>query len=418
MGLSVVYDIVASGARLILPGLGAFLVRDSEAGFDVGHVSFSPFLRYNDGKLEQGLERTLGLTPPEARSRAVQLVEEVKRELDASGSCLFPRLGILRREEGDLFTFIPITAAPEPVDSTVSPEETISVTLEGVAPAPSIPAAQNLREEDMSLNVSAAAPAPVQEKELPSAGFTRQGGKTPAPETPVKKMETPAAPRPTSRVFEQQRPQKRSSSFTWIFLVLLLLFAVLGADYLWFGRLTPALLSLFQQDEVMVETVAEENFGDSVSYLSSANDTFALEEHSLGTTAETALQREYMARVGSSQPAASEPLASTSAAPRAAASARQVESYSTETHDSFVARAYPTSSDENIYHIVLGSFRNSEYAMRFSDKLSDLGFASEIIEQPSGMYAVAVGSFSERSSASSVLANIRTKYPQAWILEY
>ena len=80
---SIVANVVRGGNRLILPGLGAFLVKAGSGLFRPEDVTFSPFLRYNDGALEGELARTLSQGPAEAHASAVRLSQKVQREVPA-----------------------------------------------------------------------------------------------------------------------------------------------------------------------------------------------------------------------------------------------------------------------------------------------------------------------------------------------
>ena len=107
MELTVLVALLTRYGRLILPDLGAFLVTDFESGFRAANVTFSPFLRYNDGKFEQYLEAHYAQTRAQARQSVQHLVSEIRQALDESGHCRIPDLGELRRDAEGQLTFVP-----------------------------------------------------------------------------------------------------------------------------------------------------------------------------------------------------------------------------------------------------------------------------------------------------------------------
>ena len=107
MELTVLVALVSRYGRLILPDLGAFLVSDFENGYSVANVTFSPFLRYNDGKFEQYLESDYAQTKAQARQSVQLFVSEIRQTLEQSGRCTIPDLGELRRDAQGQISFFP-----------------------------------------------------------------------------------------------------------------------------------------------------------------------------------------------------------------------------------------------------------------------------------------------------------------------
>ena len=95
MDLSLIEELVRRYGRLILPELGAFLVDNFESGYALERVTFSPFLRYNDGKFEQYLEIDYGFSRPRAIEEVRHCVEYIRSVLEAQGKCELPKLGAL-----------------------------------------------------------------------------------------------------------------------------------------------------------------------------------------------------------------------------------------------------------------------------------------------------------------------------------
>jgi len=74
----------------------------------------------------------------------------------------------------------------------------------------------------------------------------------------------------------------------------------------------------------------------------------------------------------------------------------------------------PTS--DGPYHLIVGSFRSSEYAEKFSADMKKSGYNSTIVIQPSGMHSVTLGSYSTRQDAISAMDQFKSQHPNVWIL--
>lgn len=136
MDLSFLEEILRTHGRLILPDFGAFLVSDFENGFSSDKVTFSPFLRYNDGKLEQYLEENYSLSRGAAGQYIAQIVASIQDEINERGHFPIPDLGFLYRNadgtillQTDPTAEVPPVPTPPVVDtdttaSSITPTET------------------------------------------------------------------------------------------------------------------------------------------------------------------------------------------------------------------------------------------------------------------------------------------------------
>ncbi|PKP44084.1 MAG: hypothetical protein CVT95_11420, partial [Bacteroidetes bacterium HGW-Bacteroidetes-12] len=79
-----------------------------------------------------------------------------------------------------------------------------------------------------------------------------------------------------------------------------------------------------------------------------------------------------------------------------------------------IAVSYP---QEGMFHIIVGSFRNANYAEKFSIDMKSAGYKSSVIAQPSGMHAVSLGSFLTRQEAADSMNQWKLQYPNIWILK-
>jgi cell division protein FtsN len=79
-----------------------------------------------------------------------------------------------------------------------------------------------------------------------------------------------------------------------------------------------------------------------------------------------------------------------------------------------VTISYP---QDRMFHIIAGSFRNANYAEKFSADMKTAGFNSGVLVQPTGMHAVSLGSFLTRQEAADSMNVWKSQYPNIWLLK-
>lgn len=432
MDLSIIARLVRTRVRLILPDFGAFLVQRLEDGFSVDNVTFSAFLRYDDGSFVNALVEELGVSRLAAQQQAEMIVQELKRALETQSVCVLPHLGVLRKMPGGLVVLepdanasagmaldggaahstaaVPVDVSVEPV--TAAPEATAS-TDSPAAPegAPSaVGGGQSTRPTPVA-GGAAVPPAATSPKEGQSAKSAR-------PARPVR----PAPPR-----YVQRRPVKPSKvkaskdkslssaggvkrkgiGGIAVLVVLLLVVLFVGVDALWLGLVTPRFLKgapyLAEQPRTSAPsgsglqgTAAVEALGrDSVQSLSDTG---------LSTEASTALQAEYQKRVEAAKQEAQPK--TRPEGPSGSASPAQAE-----------VQSAPASqaAQSGAYKIIVGSFSVPQNATGFAAQVRQRGYEGAVVENSQGMRMVTLGSYSTRAAAQEALVVLREEYPDAWI---
>ncbi|NVO11814.1 MAG: SPOR domain-containing protein [Bacteroidales bacterium] len=117
-------ELIRQNTRIILPEFGAFLVKDNgEKGFNPNNVSFSPFLRYNDGMLEVFVAKSRGISKDEATKDVRDFVETIKNELLEKGVFPIEGLGLLKRDQRGGLSFTLSLTSDIKVQSEVSTSE-------------------------------------------------------------------------------------------------------------------------------------------------------------------------------------------------------------------------------------------------------------------------------------------------------
>jgi len=99
-------ELIYQNTRIILPEFGAFLVKESsEKGFLPSNLTFSPFLRYNDGMLEVHIAKSKGISKDEASKLVHAFIDNIRNELQDKGVFQIENLGFLKRDSRGSITF-------------------------------------------------------------------------------------------------------------------------------------------------------------------------------------------------------------------------------------------------------------------------------------------------------------------------
>lgn len=129
-------ELIQQNTRIILPNFGAFLVKDGgDKGFVPTNVSFSPFLRYNDGMMEVYVAKSKGISKEEASKIVFNFVENIKNELLEKGVFELDGLGYLNRDQRGSLTFT-ISQKNDIKTTSTKDEPKVSVQNEAEIPKP------------------------------------------------------------------------------------------------------------------------------------------------------------------------------------------------------------------------------------------------------------------------------------------
>ena len=430
---------------MILPGLGAFLVKAGSGVFRAEDVTFSPFLRYNDGALEGELVRALSQGPAEAHASAVRLVEEINRRLSAGERVEFPGLGWLQEAGTNQPIFIPEGAAGSagfPPSSTPENNSGGAATGQGsqqgevgqsspplANPFASQPFGSTEQVVGSTVGLGGVKSASATQEEGVLGAQAGQSGSSArvvsgdkfadcsvpvrgesAPINAQARVRKPGPPRYVTRAkpAPAPRPAKRGGRLWVVFCTVLgLLVLVLLADWLWVGRVWPYVL----------EELGIEDYGIPVFPGVILPEAPVVLDDSLDVKPEQV-------------PAEQSPQVSTSA--EKGGESEQVQDYGKRAASAGVESSpsspspqeggaglgrLPSASASRPFHIVLGSFREPENADRFVLQLRQTGLNPQVIAQESGMHAVVVASYDGYAGVLSGLEEVRKQYPQAWILQ-
>lgn len=432
--LSVLSEMVPRNVRLILPSVGAFFVKELESGFRVENVTFSTFLRYDDGKLTELLAQAKGLSTAEAAQLGEAMCKHIAAQLANSGMCVLPGLGALKQYPDGQIEFVGGNAAAAPMPSATATATAVEVQP-AVAETPAVKTVEEVKAAPQG--AAGKGEAKVAAKETVQSRAQRKQQR-PAPR-PV------AKPQPAVRRKPPQKPKSttkasggaKTGGFVKFVLVLLCLVVVAAAaDFLWFGWVSAGLfpgtapyLKVRTERKLQAANQAAlvaEGKAEGVDALHEGDANASEGDDAASMADQSSLEEEFKERTfdrSATNSPESTPKAETVVPQQnqrsEEASYSSQPAYSSSGQDATsLERGYGLPSESNTYHVVVGSFYDRDNADRFNRKLRLRGFASGIIDQASGHNAVTVGSFTTRSAAVAACGRFKDRFPDAWVLEY
>jgi len=99
-------ELVQNNRRVIIPDFGAFLKKDKDTAKSDDFVTFSPFLRFNDGLLEGYLAEKKNITKEEASATVRRYVQEIKQTIAKQRPYYVDDLGAFYEDERGSVQFL------------------------------------------------------------------------------------------------------------------------------------------------------------------------------------------------------------------------------------------------------------------------------------------------------------------------
>lgn len=203
--LEVIAAHLVSNRRLVIPGFGAFMVKET------GEKLFSDLLRTDDGVL-YSLLREKGLSEMEAAVTVDRFAFEVRHELDEFGYCRLGEVGTLRVEpETKALRLYPPVAGvgvTEPISTPYVPEPIVAEESEETA--------EEMNEVAEEINEV----AEVEEVEVETSE--------------VEEAEPEKVEKPKDKPQPKQKPRKKKTDWVIVFAIVALVLALLGVAYGWY----------------------------------------------------------------------------------------------------------------------------------------------------------------------------------------
>lgn len=395
-------ELIKQNTRTILPGFGAFLVKDSDKGFLAENVTFSPFLRYNDGMLEDYLAKSKGISKDEAGNQIASLTENIKEELLSKGYYQVGELGFLNKDSRGTVSFT-IGNATDVTSPKTTEEKTVATSKPSVSES-------KPTEENKTVNVDSISESdtldliseteitqdepttskqsekhtvqPTPTKSAPTAKHT-----TPSKKTPSGVKKSPDVNQHVDKPTSNEPPKKRKQSPV----VYVAAFA---------GIVVAIAASMF-----LIKTLVLD------SNNTSGTDTDAKEKAAFAKEMDK-VNKELgtQSNEKTTEPAVAKSDTPTPTKSKADETTKIAQSKKVVTEPKAIA---PTGN----YHLVVGSFQNADYASSYAKELTEKGFGARVIIRSNGMSAVTIGTYTTYEAAKDDLARKKKAFPNGWVLK-
>jgi len=450
-------ELIHQNTRIILPEFGAFLVKDNgEKEFNPNNVSFSPFLRYNDGMLEVFIAKSRGISKEEAAKDVHDFVETVKNELLEKGVFQIEGLGLLKRDQRGSLSFA-LTRSDENKNQAEisSPKTPISKKK---------PQIENITPEEVSgdrKDFWLEADKPIEETEIPTKK-TRKIGESKAKVEKLSvtkktaqssKIDDEAKQEPIQEIVEplveaKDEPQKDSIP-TPEPLIIATPKPIIET------KPTEKALDIEDKKDKRIDyekhTYPEEPTTDEVkkrmglagfvctgiavavivvlvlilkNYYFPPNVESINDNLSTSKTPENILKNKVEAKDKIDKPkddiekVYNELDADKKDKPVKTQEQLKKEKAQEEAiKNNLIKNSQITSVAGNKFYIIAGCFKKPAFAEKYLNELKKSGYNPTIVIQPSGMNAVTIGSYNSREDANKAMKKFKEKLPDLWILK-
>lgn len=397
-------QLIAAHSRLILPNLGAFLHKDAaDETFSASKVTFSPFLKYNDGKLEDYLSKTTGISKEESFKQVHALVSSINQQLESSGKYPIPGLGQLVRDNQGAISFVADTSVntdtieanfsgkisnSPPKDDGKTGEESM---ITGDNKASSYNSTPANRASSIKINVEADTSNP--DSTAKSAIIEDNINKTDSePEKQTQDKAENIGKLENEPVKGYFKMGKRSSGKKKSKLLLPALFVITSLVVIFIIALVIRHIALSPSYNYSDEDVTTENdYTPGISNMTTPKP-------------KDKIDRAYDSLVGQIKKEESNP---SSPEPSIEDKIEQevIENYKAKDGE-------PTGK----YYLIVGSYKNADNARNMASKLKDKGFKSSVVSRPDGISCVALGAYSSNGEAEKAKLAYEKQFPGIWIL--
>lgn len=412
MTIQFLQELIEKNTRVILPEFGAFLVKDDGTGvFKPENITFSPFLRFNDGVLEEALTKGKGVSKDEANKQIAAFVEEIKTSLLNESSFKVGSFGYLYRDSRGSVHFSntehksettdkpsPVVAKPEETKKEEKPAEKLIDLAAEVPQVSAIPS-------DPVKPVEPAKPIEPSKKVEPAKPIVKK---------PIHKPVPPQKQKPSvAEVPKSEKPQKSSDSSAGKAILIGVLVGVVFIALVITGWYFYSNGYFNSSEDLSNDIELTEPDADTETETQAVNITESKSE----------LEKEF---VESKAPVETETPVDATTPVETKAKTKPAIKEEPKKQTTTPAPTKPNTSQTQVkiapstggsFHVIVGSFRNEEFANKFSNDLIKSGYTSTVIVQTSGMHAVTLGSYQTREEASSAMAQYRSQHPNAWILK-
>ncbi|MEW5846192.1 MAG: SPOR domain-containing protein [Bacteroidota bacterium] len=396
MNRSILAELIRSNKRLIIPNVGAFLHRETESNTQLG-ITFSPFLKYNDGQLEELLVKGYGLSKIDALEQVKNLSSEIFNEIKEKGVYAIPGIGSLVIDAKGAI-YLTSTEQPytpnEPVVQNEKDSESqhlitksteVDFELKDNKPnkEPSINLHEEIKQDNSPNKEHYTEISPGVERVNTNALNSIVIDKSPAIDSEKEDKHS------DKEEIEMRGENPKNSSkpslvkitvFVAVSLVVILTFAFIVREL------------AFAPDETSWDNKGKPEKVEPIklpSDVSSENDE---------------IDKKYETTNPDEGKADTEPT-----------NQQQTET-AEEVIEKNLTQTRPANPTSPIFSLVLGSFAEKANAQKFVNELNAKGYSAEVYSKPNGKYLAVVGRYGSKEEANSQKEKLKKEFQGIWII--
>lgn len=203
----IIADYLKTSKRLVVPQFGAFIRKE-----DSGTIAFVPFLKKDDGVLNQLLCSAYGLTPNDAQTVINEFVEEVKESVSTRGVYIIEGVGNITTDPNGILRM----ESEAPQQPAAQPSRVVPAEPKPIEPVIAPQAATEPRTSSVTSSASPADSRPVSQTVPPvPSNEPKPAASAPSTSYPTASTRQTPSPAPTQKTVYSQQPtfqQKNSGA--------------------------------------------------------------------------------------------------------------------------------------------------------------------------------------------------------------
>lgn len=367
--------------RVIIPDFGAFLVKDTGDIRSLANISFSPFLRYNDGLVEAFLAEKDGLTKAEATKQVKDYVDLLKAELEKGTQVNLLKLGYFYMDSRGTIQFqlnLNEGSNSPTINKGVETSTIVEKVQEKIEPTPEIKNPEPIISSPIiSIKEETIAAIPAEEKKITPIEPPKVSKQLPKQVLKTSKTKTSAAPQPNKeeknvaisnsttnsmgKSENKSRTSGKSGKGYWVLITSLIILLI---------------VIIWQYDNIV------KVFDNNSKAKTAANSTSIVSD-SLSTKSINDTKDSISVSEKPSGPVYVKPV---------------------------------IDKPENKFLVIVGSFTNKENAETQLKKLIDQGYQPIIIVRSNGMHSIVISGHTTKEEAKLSLDSYKNKNGEGWIM--
>lgn len=392
MDRSILAELIRKNKRLIIPNVGAFLHRDTESNTQLS-ITFSPFLKYNDGQLEDLLISNYGFSKIEAAEQIKRLSIEIIDEIKESGSYAIPGIGILINDSKGSISLTSEESSSQ--RKSTDPDDGKNIQTTNIDSPLEVDTSTS--DKNQTTNDSAVKEEIVQEENTITKHYTEVSPGVERVNTNaldsiiVEKSSTENSNQFEFNDLEQVNMKSSSKKKTSSLLRVLVFIAVSLFVILTFAFILRELA--FAPDEADWENI--KNKPEKVEPIKLPTDNASKsDDFDKKFEATNPADEESETVTGNEQPAQT----------------------TEEVIEKSLTQNTPVSNPSTIYSLVVGSFAEKANAQKFVNDLKAKGFSAEVYSKPNGKYLTVIGRYSKKDEANQQKEKLKSQFQGIWII--